>query len=490
VRQLLTEGVIIAITSAGVALWVAALVGPVLGRTLLNGETGQFIEPSLLALTAGIALGSGILIGLAPAAQSLLSGLNPTSRSNAATLTPRASRLRVALLVAQSALCMGMIVLAALFSLSLRRVTSLEMPLDVRHTVRALVNLDDLLISNEVVESTYEEMLRRVRSIPGVVNVALAGTDPYLGGRAVSPHTAQHDASYYWQPNGAQVAMEAPVGAGFFTTVGAPLRGRDFSPSDARNAPLVAIINSPLARILYGADEALGQCIVLPKRTDERSGACATVVGVLPGVWYSSKLNREKPMVYVPLSQRSANYGFFRPRGVFVRTAGDPALVSESIRRALQSVRSDLPAVRMTLMRDLVAAETKPWRLGATLFGLFGAVALVVAMIGMYGVVSYSATQRSFEIAVRLALGARRGDIMVVVAGSAIAAVATGLTIGTTGALAVRRWVGPLLFQTAPDDPGIFLGTAALLLGVAILAILRPTNRAVRLDPAAILRAG
>jgi hypothetical protein len=177
----------------------------------------------------------------------------------------------MALLVAQSALCMGMMVLAALFSLSLRRVTSLELPLDVQHSVRALVNMDDLLISNELVESTYGEILRRVRSVPGVVSAALAGTDPYMGGRAVSPHTAHHDASYYWRPNGNQVAMEAPVGAGFFTTVGASLRGRDFLPTDTRNSPLVAIINAPLARILYGKEEALGQCIVLPKRTDEHS---------------------------------------------------------------------------------------------------------------------------------------------------------------------------------------------------------------------------
>src|SRR5205814_474784 len=131
-----------------------------------------------------------------------------------------------------------------------------------------------------------------------------------------------------------------------------------------------------------------GQCIILPARTTDHDSGCVTVVGVLSGVWYFTILNREKPMVYVPLAQRTAFYGFGRPQGIFARTGGEPAMIVEPMARALQGVRSDLPAARVTLMRDLVANETRPWRLGATLFSLFGAVALVVAVVGLYGVVA------------------------------------------------------------------------------------------------------
>ncbi len=140
-------------------------------------------------------------------------------------------------------------------------------------------------------------------------------------------------------------------------------------------------------------------------------------------------------------------------------------------------------------MQERVDAETRPWRLGATMFGLFGAVALVVAVVGLYGVVAFAVTQRSFEIAVRLALGARRRDILRTVAGDGLGAVALGLAIGAVGAFSVRRWVGPLLFQTSADDPRLILGIAALLFGVAFVAILLPTARAIRLDAAAVLRA-
>jgi ABC-type antimicrobial peptide transport system permease subunit len=142
------------------------------------------------------------------------------------------------------------------------------------------------------------------------------------------------------------------------------------------------------------------------------------------------------------------------------------------------------------MMRDVAAAEMRPWRLGAAMFGLFGAVALLVAIVGLYGVVAFGVAQRSYEIAVRLALGARRQDILATTAGEGLAAVAVGLAVGAAAAVGVRRWVGPLLFQTSPDDPRLILGLAALLFGVGFAAILLPTRRAQRLDLGRILRTG
>ncbi|MEJ7810795.1 MAG: ADOP family duplicated permease [Gemmatimonadaceae bacterium] len=488
-RQMLAEGVLLAAVSGAAALCVAAFGGPFLSRLLVGDAAGRFVDPGLFAFAAAIALGTGVVISLAPMLQSVRGEQITDLRVGVSSGSPWNARVRLGLLVTQSALCMALLVGAGLFALSLKRVAALDLGLDVEHTLRALVNLDRLLLPDDAVGATYDEMLRRVRAIPGVAGAALANSDPYAGGRAVGPYTPRHDADFFWPPTVAHVAMEAAVGDGFFRAVGATsLRGRDFERTDRRGAPRVAVINAPLARILYPGEDALGQCIVLPVAGDDRSRSCVTIVGVLSGVWYGTMLNREKPMVYVPLAQRISSAGVFRPQGIFVRARGEPRPIVEEIRRALQSVRSDLPAVRVTLTRDAVAAEMRPWRLGATMFGLFGAVALVVAVVGLYGIVAFAVAQRSFELAVRLALGARRRDILRAVAGEGLGAVAVGLAIGAAGALSVRRWVGPLLYQTSANDPRVMLAIAALLFGVGFVAILLPTARAWRLDSAALLR--
>jgi predicted permease len=491
-RQMLTEGVLLAAVSAVAALCLATLARPVLGLLLNREASGTIVNARLFAFTAIIALGTGLLISLIPALQNVRTDEHIADlRGDSSSTSRRASRLRHALLATQSALCMAMLVAAGLFALSLKRVAALDLGLDVAHTVRAIVNLDNLLMSNDAVQATYDDMLQRVRSIPGVASAALASSDPYLAGRAVGVHTVEHNADFFWPPGVAQIAMEAAVGDGFFRTVGArSLRGRDFERGDDPSASSVAVINAPLARILFGDKDALGQCIILPRVAKEQGAACVTVVGVLSGVWYTTMVNREKPMVYIPLAQRTAYDGVWRPQGVFVRVHGEPGAVVEEIRRALQSTRSDLPAVRVTMMRDVAAAEMRPWRLGAAMFGLFGAVALLVAIVGLYGVVAFGVAQRSYEIAVRLALGARRQDILATTAGEGLAAVAVGLAVGAAAAVGVRRWVGPLLFQTSPDDPRLILGLAALLFGVGFAAILLPTRRAQRLDLGRILRTG
>jgi predicted permease len=487
-RQMLTEALLLAIVGGIVALCLTALGGPLLSRTLL-GEEQPFLDARLFGVAAVISLGAGVLVGLAPVLQSFRGDPIDDLRTGRSSDARRASRVRHALLVTQSAVCMLLLVGAMLFSLSLARVASLDLGMEASHTVRAIVNLDNLVVSNDVIQATYDAMLASVRRIPGVMGAALASSDPFSAGRAVSAHTATHDGDYFWPRGVPQVAIEAAVGDGFFSAVGAStLRGRDFNGTDTRGAPPVAIINAPLARILYRDQDPLGQCVVLPVRTTDHSNMCVTVVGVLPGVFYSNLTNRNKPVAYVPLAQRTGYDGVWRPRGIFIRVRGEPGIVVEEIRRTLQGVRSDLPAVSVTLMRDVVAAETRPWRLGAIVFGLYGGVALIVAVIGLYGVVSFAVAQRSMEIAVRLALGARRRDIFRAVSVDGLGAVVLGLCIGAGGALAVQHWVGPLLFQTTAADPRIILGIASLLFGVGWVAALIPTARALRLDAVKLLR--
>jgi len=173
---------------------------------------------------------------------------------------------------------------------------------------------------------------------------------------------------------------------------------------------------------------------------------------------------------------------------MFIRVRGDPASVVPAVRRAIQSVRPALPLLAVRLMRDRIDPEMRPWRLAASMFSLFGGVALLIAIVGLYGVVAFVAAQRSSEIAVRIALGARTPHVLAVTGTEALRAVGVGLIVGVVAASLASRWIGPLLFQTSPNDPGIILGAATVLLVVATAASLIPTLRALRRNTAAILR--
>jgi len=483
-RQLLAEGVLLAGLGGAAALGLAAAAGrllaPLLGAAAVGGHAG-IADGRLFAVTAAVALGTAIAVSVAPLAQSVRVDLTDFLRLGAAAGGGRTSRARSALLGVQAALCMVLLVGAGLFAHSLRRVEGLDLGLDLDRTLMVRFDRDRVPLS----APDLDAILARVREAPGVGGAALAEQNPYRAGRAVAAHTTTRSAESFW-PDGAEVPMEVVVDSGFFRTVGATsLRGRDFTAADRAGAPRVAVINEPLARLLWPGEEPLGQCMLLT--WEETGRECVTVVGVTRGFWYGwSILDRERLVVYVPLAQRPAGA---KPPGVLLVAArGDPALVTAAVRQAIGGVRPDLPAVSVTWMRDVADPEVRPWRTAATLFSLFGGIALVIAAVGLYGVVAFTAAQRAPEIAVRRALGARPRHVLAVVAGGGLRAVAVGLAAGAAAALAARGWIGPLLFQTSPTDPKIVLGVAALLLAVAAVAAVVPTARALRRSPASVLR--
>ncbi|MEJ7811141.1 MAG: ABC transporter permease [Gemmatimonadaceae bacterium] len=438
-RQLLAEAGLLAGLGGAGALGLAALGGRLLQRLFVGDLAGAregavassangFIDVRLLAFTAAVALGTGMLVSLAPLIQSTAPDLTTALRAGQATGGGRTSRVRSALLGAQAALCTLLLVGAGLFAQSLRRVEGLDLGIDVDHTLVARFDLDRLTMPEAAITTIYEAMLERVRAVPGVTRAALAAADVHGGGRAVSIHRIEIDTACIWACGATEAPMEVGVDSGFFRTIGATsLRGRDFAATDVRGAPRVTILSAPLARFLFGREEPLGRCVVLPLRGNDRGGECVTVVGVLGGFWKRSILNRGALAIYVPLTQRTGVLGLGRPRAMYVRSTGDPTSSASAVRDAIQSLRSDIPLVRVTRVRDIIDPEIRPWRLAATMFSLFGAVALLIAVVGLYGVVAFAAAQRSTEIAVRLALGARARDVLAVVAGSGLRAVCAGL---------------------------------------------------------------
>jgi len=497
-RQMLTEALLLSALGAAAAIYLAALGGRLLQRLFVSDlAAGGFVDGRLFAFTALVAIGTGVAISLVPLLQSIVPDLATTLRTGGGAGGGRTSRVRSVLLGTQAALCVLLLVGAGLFAQSLRRVQGLDLGVDAAHTLMAWFDLNVISAPRPEIDAAYDAMRERVLAIPGVSRTALVTNSPFGGGRAVAIHTPTRDADEIWKADtyplsysGHQlVPIETAVDSGFFRAAGTTsLRGRDFEAGDRPGAPRVAIINDPLARILFPGEEALGQCVFLPARSDIRGGECVTIVGVLSGFWRRSILDREALAIYIPLAQQTVTRGLGRPNGMLVRVSGDPAALLPAVRQAIQSVRPDLPAVRVTLLSDPVDQEVRPWRLAAGMFTLFGGVALVIAVVGLYGVVAFAAAQRSSEIAVRRALGARARDVLLVVGRDGLRAVGAGLAVGTTAALLVRRWVGPLLFQTSPSDPGVIGGVVLSLLAVALLASLVPTVRALRKNPAAVLR--
>lgn len=489
-RQMLTEAGLLTLISAAAAVLLAVIGGHVLQRLFVSDLSGAgvVLDTRLLTFAAAIALGTAVLISLAPLLQSTRPNLTDALRTGAAAGGGRTSRVRTILLGAQGAVCMLLLVVAGLFAQSLQRVQALDLGVDVDRTLLIYLTVDRLSLPKEEIAQLYDRMRERVSAIPGVRGVALASWNPFAGGHAVGPHTQEHGDSYYWPPG---FVMDAPIGtavdSGFFRTIGASsLRGRDFTSADVIGAPKVAIINEPMAEFLWPGDDALGRCVYLPYYDGEVVD-CTTVVGVLPGFFKRSILNRDAMAVYVPLAQHTMKVD--RPGSMVVGVSGNPAALLPAVRHAIESVRPDMPAVRIIPMRDVVDPEYRPWRLAASMFSIFGGVALVIAIVGVYAVVSFTAAQRSAEVAVRIALGARARSVFAAVAGDGLRTIAVGLAIGMMAALAIRRWIGPLLFRTSPSDPGIIAGVALLLLAVALVAMLVPTVRALRRDPATVLRA-
>lgn len=483
-RQLIAEGFLLVAFGGIAALLAAILGGRLLQPFLLTEDSAAgFFDFRLFVITAVVAIGTGVLISLVPLVQSIGGDLTTSLRPGAMVAGAHVSRVRGALVSTQAALCMILLVGAALFAQSLRRVESLDLGLDLDRTLIAKINLGQVLLPDAEVEAISAAMLQRVHAVPGVIHVAFAEKDPYMFGRAIAAHTPTRSAESLWNEAALQVPMEADVDSGFFRAVGAgaSLHGRDFETTDRRGTPRVAIINEPLSRLLWPDEDALGKCMLV----SWEGGDCVTVVGVLRGFWKRSILQRNRLVVYFPMAQ---NDRFVPPGRMFIATRGDLETVASAVRQAIQSVRSDMPAVSVSRMSDVVGPELKPWRLAATMFGIFGAVAVIVSVVGLYGVVAFTAAQRSSEIAIRIALGAAPKDILAVVARDGLRAVVLGLAFGVIVTLSARRWIGPLLFQTSASDPAIILGVAALLFFVGTVASLIPTLQALQRNPAAVMR--
>jgi len=452
------------------------------GGTVLRGQfLAGAADVSVLSngrtlLFAGLAaLCTGVLTGLVPALRVLRPDLATDLKAGIREGTYQRSRTRAVLLVAQCALSVTLLVGAGLFVRSLRQVRDVRLGYDVDPVLIVDLNMRGVQLDSAQRVGLRRDLLDRTRSIPGVQHVSPRVSVPFLGRMSVSLYVDGIDSVRRL----GRFLLNA-VGPDYFATMGTQLvRGRGISDQDVAGAPGAMVVSEAMARVLWPAGEAIGQCVHVRFET----APCTYVVGVAENI-HSQRLGDDPTFsYYLSSAQWDPGNG-----GLFVRVAGPASQLAETVRRRLQEVMPGASYTVVTPFAEVLGQETRSWHLGATMFLAFGALAIVLAAIGLYSVLAYNVAQRTHELGVRAALGADQRDLIAMVVREALTVGVTGITIGALIALAGGRWLGPLLFQESPRDPLVFGTVAALLLGFAALASFVPSRRAASIDPVVALR--
>jgi predicted permease len=478
IAQLLTESLILG-TLGGVAGVAAAQWGGAILRSLFLSEAGRtdvVRDVRTLAFAGISALIAGLLTGLVPAFQAGRQSLAPTLKAGVREGTYQRSRTRTVLLVLQGALSVLLLVGAGLFVRSLHNVRTLRLGFDVAPVLYIHPNPRGLKLSTSEATQLTRRLVEEAASMPEVVSAARGISVPFWSTEGERFYVPGVDSIARFGRFTMQMAS-----ARYFETMGTRIvRGRGILESDRADAALVAVVSEGMADAVWPGQDALGKCLML----DSRSALCRTVVGVAENIQQNSLTEMQKLQFYVSIDQ-------LRPEEaiLFVRTRGNAADHAESVRRRLQPLMPGAGYVSVMPMRDILDPRQRSWQLGATMFVVFGGLALVLAAIGLYSVIAYTVAQRTQEIGVRIALGARARDVVRLVLGEGVRFAVVGIALGGGVALWASRWVGPLLFSVSPKDPAVYVIVAVVLLATAIVASALPAMRASRVDPNVALRA-
>ena len=478
-RQLFTESALLGLAGGAGALLLTVWAGPVIRAFLLPKMPGlsPALDGRVLYFTAAVALLTGLVAGVAPAWQVGHADLTPALKAGAGEGPFRRSRVRTGLLVGQVALTVVLIVGAGLFARSLRNVRGLNLGFDPEHVILATVDLASAGYRPAEMNALYLQMLERVQALPGVEYAAATAGSPFGWSMGMSVSVPGRDSIPTLKTGGPYYQAVTP---GYFAAMGTPVRGRAFTAADRR--ALVTVVNQTLARLVWPGESPLGKCIRLGG--DKR---CWEVVGVVPDARRFQVVEDASMLVYIPFVGDEKNASNVVP-ALMVRTRGRPEDMVASVRNAMQGTAADLPVARVTPLADLVAPSIRPWRLGTTMFGLFAGLALVLAAVGLYGVLSYTVAQRTQEIGIRVAMGAQRGAVLGLTVGQGVRIAALGAAIGALAALAGGRVLSSLLYGVSPQDPLVLLGAATTMLAVAAIASYLPARRATKVDPMVALR--
>ena len=481
VRQLFVESALLCVAAGAAGLllgwWPTRLLDAWQPPAPIPIAVDFGVNGVVLAASAVTVLGAALLAGLVPALEATRVDLAASMKEGGAQAGVRRGRLRSGFVVAQVALSVVLLVVAGLFARSLRRTVAVDPGLQAAGVAHGRVNLAPHGYDEARARQLLAELRERLRARPEIAAASLAVNAPLSGGQSWS------DAIRDDGPAADTTIVQWTVAdLGFVELLRVPLlAGRTFTTADGPDAPPVAVINETLARRFWPGESATA----VVGRRFRSMGRELTVVGVVADGKYSTLQEKTQPFGLVPLAQ-----DFHDNVAVYVRArwvAAGAAL--QVVREVLATLDPNVALERPTLLADDVERYLVPQRLGASLVGVFGAVGLVLAMTGLYGVLAYGVTQRRREFGVRMALGARPGDVVRLVVRRGLALVAVGVGLGFVAALVAGRLIAGFLFGLDPADPVTLLAVPAALLGVALLASAVPARRAAAADPMASLRA-
>jgi len=493
-RQLLIEGGLLALAGGFIGLLLASW-----GKDLLvwlappdfPRARDIAVDPSVIGFCLGISVLATLAVNLIPAFRAASADVNTDLKSSGpSTGADRSrSRARNALIVSEIALSLILLICAGLLTNSFARLERVNPGFDYRRGLAVRLALPPAKYSDgEVAKQFYDQLASRLQAVPGVDSLGAisalpmsgltARTEFLISGKPPARPSEVPGAQHRWVTPGYFAAMHMPL-----------LRGRDFTEHDTKQSAGVVVIDEALARRFFADSDPIGTHIrvTLGDVTSDRD---YEIIGIVPSVKHNTLSEEALPTFYGPMPQIPKPVAGFLANNfsVVVRTSMDPQTIAEFVRRELRTVDSDVAISTVKPLEQIVTASVASRRFNLVLLAAFAGTALLLAGVGIYGVIAFLVATRTREIGIRMALGARRADVMRLILGQGLRLVLAGIAAGWVGALIATRGLTSLLFATAPTDPLTYTGVGALLIVVALLASYVPARRATKVDPIQALR--
>jgi putative ABC transport system permease protein len=506
VKQLLTESLLLSLGGAALGM-LLAMWGVDWLTTLLAGNSSSFsvrlprlneikVDAAALGFTLAVSLATSLLFGLAPAIAASKPDLNQTLKESGRGTAGGRRRLRESLVVAELAMALVMLIGAGLLMNSFLKLRAIDPGFDPRNTLTMMVSLAG---ASQYVgpsrEAFYRQLTDRLAAMPGVESVSAINHLPLAGDLWGTPITIE---GRPLPPPGQEVFGAFRVSRpGYFKTMGIPLRaGRDFDERDTPETPGVVIINGTLARRHWPNENPIGKRVTLDNpRDNNRTPQWFTVVGVAKDVKQMSWTDAPWNEIYLPFQRNQGSRGFlegtagaYTSMTMIIRTTVEARSLARVAEETVRSLDRNLPVSNVATMEQVIADTLWQPRFNLQLIGIFAALAMTLAAIGLYGVMSYSVAQRTREVGLRMALGARRRDVLKLVVGQGMKLAVAGVALGLLASAGLTRLMEKLLFEVSATDFSTFALIAVLLIIVALLACWIPARRATKVDPMVALR--
>ena len=483
-RQLLTESIVLAFVGGAVGLaitpWILRGLVAVAAKSLPRAvDTG--IDVPVLVLAAVASLATGILFGLAPALQAGRKRSFDGLKSGRSTEGRQPKRLRSTLVIFETAFSLLLVAAAGLLLRSFAQVLKVDPGFRPDGVLTMRIALPDAVYSKpEQVRGFYNELINRVQRLPGVQSVGAVSALP-LSGQGSSGTTTIDSQSVPLEDTTPEADLRV-VASDYFRAMGISLlRGRSFEARDSDTASPVAIVDESLAQMYWPNQDPIGKRLHMGDR--QPNPTWATIIGVVRHVHNRTLEARSRVEVYWPENQRP-----FGAMTLAILTSGNPMSLAPTIQREVNAIDSDLPVYRVRTMTEVMGDSLQRRRLALILLAVFAGLALLLASLGIYGVMSYAVAQRQMEIGLRMALGADRGQVMRMMIRSGMGTIVIGLVLGVILALSLTRLMSGLLFAVKAYDPLALGGAALLLIAAALIAIFIPARRAMKVNPIVALR--